>query len=85
MITWTTNATKKPVAKTILYYSKDGYMTWSQIKALKGDPDPRSFEWTVPVVGKAKPKCKVKVVLTDSNGNNLGSDVSDSYFTVSPP
>jgi hypothetical protein len=85
MITWTTNSTKKPVAKTILYYTKDACMTWSRIKLFNGDPNPRSHEWTVPLVGKAKPNCKVKVVLKDSNGSNLGSDVSDAYFTISPP
>jgi hypothetical protein len=25
------------------------------------------------------------VVLKDTNGNNVGSDVSDDYFIISPP
>jgi uncharacterized repeat protein (TIGR02543 family) len=85
MITWTTHATKKSIAKTILYYTRDAGVTWSLIKLFSGDPNPRSFEWTVPLVGKTKPKCKVKVVLKESNGNNLGNDAGDNYFTISPP
>jgi hypothetical protein len=84
-ITWTTNATKKPVAKTILYYTKDGGLTWNLIQSFKGDPDSKSFEWTVPPVKKLKPMCMIKVVLKDTNGNNVGSDVSDDYFIISPP
>ena len=83
-ITWATHATKKPVARTFLYYTKDGGITWNLIRSLKGDPDPRSFEWIVPSVKKVKPSSKIKVVLKDANGNNLGSDASDSYFVISP-
>jgi hypothetical protein len=83
-ITWATHATKKPVARTILYYTKDGGITWNLIKSLKGDPDPRSFEWIVPSVKKRKSNSKIKVVLKDANGNSLGSDASDSYFVISP-
>jgi hypothetical protein len=84
-VTWTTNTTKKPVAETILYYTQDAGMTWKLIKSFTGDPDPRSFDWIMPKVKKVKPNCKIKVVLKDTNGKSLGSDVSDSYFTISPP
>jgi hypothetical protein len=39
----------------------------------------------VPSVKKVKPDSKIKVVLKDADGNNLGSDASDSYFKISPP
>lgn len=84
-ITWTINATKKIVAKTILFFTKDGGVTWTLIKSVKGDPNPRSFEWRVPTIKRVKPNCKIKVMLKDANGNNLGSDISDAYFTISPP
>ena len=83
-ITWTLNATKRPVTKTILYYTKDVGMTWSVIKTFNGDPDSKVFEWILPTVSKPKPKCKIKVVLKDANGNNLGSDISDAYFSIKP-
>jgi hypothetical protein len=84
-VTWTINVTRKPVAETILYYTQDAGMTWKLIKSFNGDPDPRSFEWVVPPVRKIKPNSKIKVVLKDTDGKSLGSDVSDAYFIISPP
>jgi hypothetical protein len=88
-ITWTTNATKKPVAKVRLYYTKDGGVTWNPICdpitgkcALTGNPG--SYEWEVPTVGKWKDKCKVKVMLKDASGNILGEDASDRWFAIQP-
>jgi len=44
-----------------------------------------SYDWTVPDVGlTAKTKCKVKVVLRDAANNVIGSDVSDTIFTIQP-
>jgi hypothetical protein len=80
-ITWTTNATKKPVAKVKLYYTKDGGITWNAITKLIGNPG--SYPWTVPIVGKTKAQCEAKVELIDAFGNILGADKSDSYLELS--
>jgi len=82
-ITWTTNGTKKPVAKVVLKYTKNGGRTWKKITAIEGD-NPGTHAWTVPDVSKTKSNCKVKVVLKDGKGNTVGSDTSDSYFTIEP-
>jgi hypothetical protein len=81
-ITWATNSTKKPVSKVILSYTLDGGVTWKAIPAITGNPG--TYSWTVPKVSTSKTKCKVKVVLKDSAGNTIGSDVSDAFFTISP-
>ena len=82
-ITWTTHETKSPVAKVILKYTKNGGNTWNKIVTLDGNPGIYD-DWTVPNVPKAKIKCKVKVVLKDARGNKVGSDTSDSSFTIEP-
>jgi hypothetical protein len=64
-----------------LSYTKDG-KTWIPITTLSGNPG--SYTWTVPAVPADKTKCKVKLVLKDAAGNNLGSDISDNFFTISP-
>jgi len=46
--------------------------------------NPGYYDWT-PSVAKTKSKCKVKVVLKDKDGNSVGSDLNDGYFTISPP
>ena len=79
-ITWTTNATKKSVAKVKLFYTKDGGATWNLITTLTGNPG--SYPWTVPPVIKTRTNCKVKVVLRDESGNILGADSSDDYFII---
>jgi hypothetical protein len=87
-ITWTMNETMKPITKIQLFYTKNGGTTWKLIEALPGtfSPGPYTRPWIVPGVGTdPKTKCKVKVVLKDSNGLTLGSDTSDAYFAVSPP
>jgi immune inhibitor A len=81
-ITWTTNQTIRPVSKVILSYTLDGGVTWKAIPAITGNPG--TYSWTVPTVSTSKTKCKVKVVLKDSAGNTIGSDVSDAFFTISP-
>jgi hypothetical protein len=79
-ITWTTNATKNPVASTKLFRSINGGSTWTSIKTLTGNPG--SYNWTVPNVSSSN--CKVKVVLKDSSNVTVGSDVSDANFTIQP-
>lgn len=81
-IRWDTNATKKPVANTYLYYSLNGGSTW---KLLAVSTDHLGwYAWQVPKVTSAKTNCKVKVVLKDANGNIVAKDVSDGVFTIQP-
>lgn len=81
-IQWVTRSTKGTVKKVKLSYTKDGGTTWIPIITLTGNPE--SYEWTIPPVTAEKAKCKVRVVLKDSAGNTLGSDVGDDFFTLSP-
>jgi hypothetical protein len=78
-IQWTTHKTIKPVAKTVLKYTTDG-STWKSIKTIRGNPG--SFDWKVPAAPSSK--CKVKVILKDVNGANIGTDVSNKFFTIQP-
>jgi hypothetical protein len=69
-----------PAASTHLSYTLNG-ITWHKIPAiLPGDAE--SFDWTTPAVAKPKNKCKVKVVLRDSDGKKIGRDVTDGTFTI---
>jgi hypothetical protein len=81
-ITWTTNETKKPVAKVVLKY-KIGKNPWEKIETIKGS-DPGTYSWTVPTVPEPKSTCLVKVVLKEAEGKKVGSDTSDGYFTIEP-
>jgi hypothetical protein len=83
-ITWTTNTTKRLVAKVKLSYTKDGGVTWIKIETRSGD---QGFydEWFVQKVENPKYKCKVRVELKDQNGIVLAKDASDGYFTILPP
>ena len=78
-IFWYVNKTIRPVAKTVIKYTTNG-STWKKIKALSGNPG--SYLWTVPNISSTK--CKVKVILKDANGANVGTDVSDNVFTIQP-
>jgi hypothetical protein len=80
-ITWTTNATKNPVAKVKLCYTKDGGVSWNLISAIPGN-NPGSYDWKVPCLKTTSTSCKVKVELKDESGNILGTDASDSYFKI---
>jgi len=83
-ITWTTKQIIRPVSKVILSYTLDGGFTWKAITTYTDGNNPGTHPWTVPTVSTSKTKCKVKVVLKDSAGNTIGSDVSDYFFTISP-
>jgi hypothetical protein len=83
-IKWSTNTTKNPVSKVILQYTLDGGLTWKQITTFTGGNNPGIYTWTIPTVVSTKTKCKVKVVLKDSAGNVVGSDLSDGFFTINP-
>ncbi len=81
-ITWDTYMTAEPIANVLLFYTLNGGTTWKPIISLPGGSS--SHKWTVPKVTATKPKCKVKVVLKDVNGIVSGSDMSDSFFTITP-
>ncbi len=80
-ITWVTYDTIRSVSKVKLSYTKDG-TTWISIETL--DTNPGTHDWTVPSVPGERKKCKVKVTLLDDRGNPIGSDESDSPFTIQP-
>jgi hypothetical protein len=79
-ISWQTNCTIRPVANAKLFYTTNGGSTWKAIKTLIGNPG--SYGWTVPNVTSST--CKVKVVLKDTGGVTIGSDISDANFTIQP-
>jgi hypothetical protein len=78
-ITWTTYKTKNPVAQVKLFYTT-GKGIWNYIKTVVGNPG--TANWTVPAAASAR--CKVKVVLQDALGKTMGTDMSDSTFTIGP-
>lgn len=77
-IIWQTNATKSPVSIVSLQYSTDGGASWKNIVNLSSNTE--QYLWTIPSAPSSK--CKVKVILKDSYGNVIGSDVSDKSFTI---
>ena len=81
-ISWVTNATKRPVARVKLYYTVNNGLSWKLIQKLESNLG--SYSWEVPSVSNIKTECKVKVVLKDAKGNTVGSDLSDSIFTIDP-
>ena len=81
-IQWEVYPTKSSVETVEIYLTKDGGSTWTLLNRLPGDS--WSIDWT-PEVGKEKKQCKVKVVLKDIKGNNVGVDSSNNYFTIEPP
>jgi hypothetical protein len=86
-ITWRINGTKGSVAKVILEYTKDAGQTWIVIDKLTGDRLTEfngSYPWKIPDVKEPKDKCKVRVRLKDSAGNEIGRDASDNYFKIKP-
>ena len=86
-ISWTRNVTVNPVEKVVLYYTKNATATpiiWKQIASFRVAKYPGTFPWEVPLLPVTETKCKVKVVLMDARGVIVGSDVSDSYFTIQP-
>jgi hypothetical protein len=81
-ITWTANETKRPIAKVILEFTKNGGQTWNRITKLTSNDG--FFQWTIPDVLTMKTKCKIRVILKDASGNEIGRDASDNYFTINP-
>jgi hypothetical protein len=82
-ISWDSHATVRPVASLKLLFTQNGGVSYKAVTAsLTGNPG--TFGWTIPAVTAAKTKCKVKVVLKDMTGLSVGSDLSDSFFTIAP-
>lgn len=81
-ITWTTNGTKRPVARVGLAFTRNGGVTWELIKSLASNPG--TYNWTVPTPLVTRNKCKVRVTLRAADGTILGRDASDAFFTVAP-
>jgi len=81
-ISWEVYETLNPVAQVELFYTKDGGATWNLIDSFVDAS--RNHNWVVPTVKNAKSECKVKVVLKDVDGRTLGSDSSNSFFTIQP-
>lgn len=80
-INWETYALTRTVARVVLQYSTDGGKTWRNIKTFVGT-NPGRYIWTVP--NTPCNNCKVRVVLRDSAGISIASDVSDRTFTIRP-
>ena len=68
------------MTKVNVYFSKNGGKFWKLIGSELGDPG--SHFWTLPMLGKIKDRCKVKVQLRDVNRRVVGEDASDAVFTI---
>jgi C1A family cysteine protease len=77
-VSWTTHATKNPVAKAKVYFTKDGGTTWKLVDTLEGDPS--YYDWWVPNVNSNR--CKVRVVLKDIYGETIGKDSNEGVFPI---
>ncbi len=85
-ITWSTHTPIRPVNKVDLFYSLDNGTTWKAFASQSPiGSDPESHTVRLPTVTRTKSKCKVKVVLKDSNNVTVGSDVSNGVFTIIKP
>jgi hypothetical protein len=81
-IVWQTSATKRPVAKAELYYTKNGGAAWVVIDTVVENPG--TYPWKVPPVNILKERCKVKVVLLDGQRKTVGSTSSEGFFSIQP-
>lgn len=80
-ITWQVNKTSADVAQIIFYCSLDDGMSWTR-KGVTVPGPVSSFDWQVPGVDGVKFKSRVKIVLKDTAGNEIGTDQSDKVFTI---
>jgi len=89
---WRLNDVKKTVAKAKIEISKNNGATWQKAN-LSPDANPvknpqegieHQQTWTVPDVGKAKAKAKVRVTLFDTAGGVITQDQNDVFFTILP-
>ena len=87
-VQWEINGTKSAVTKVNLYYTTNKGVSYGLITSIQ-TVDPGTRPWAMshpwaPTVTSEKPYCKVKIVLYNAKNIILSSDVSDSYFTISP-
>ncbi len=68
------------VARTDVYLSKDGGMTWRRIGRVKTG----AFVWKSPKVKTAVTTCRLKVVAYDAKGKSLAVDKSATDFRLEP-
>ena len=81
-ITWV-KSEYVPAESARIFYKLRNNGLWKEIpESISGDAG--SFTWVTPVVSEPQTKCKVKIVLKDSNGKTVGSDKSDGVFTIQP-
>jgi hypothetical protein len=76
-ITWGAPASAE---KFKLFYSLDNGVTWVAIT--KDYITKKSYGWTAPLLTANKKSCLVKVVGYKNNGVSVGSDRSDTPFTI---
>jgi len=63
-----------------LFYSVNNGATWKRIT--QNDVTAKTYSWIVPKLAKTKKQCLVKVVGYNSARQVVGSDRSDSPFTI---
>jgi len=81
-VTWDTYVTDKPVARVEIYFINNGGNGGKRISLIR-DTNPGSFLWRIPIVKQPKNRCRIRVVLKDSGGGKLGTDITPE-FTINP-
>jgi len=81
-ITWTATDDKTPSGSLLvdLYFSPNGGTVWNGIAT--SEVNNGAYSWLVPGINSSQ--CLVRVVVTDTSGNE-GYDVSDNVFTITTP
>ena len=85
-ITWVTNGTSAAVDSFELFYSTNNGLTWKRIfKSAAGSGDPGTYTWDntslrpIPSPANPKPKSFIRLLLKDSTGATVGTDVSNKF------
>jgi serine protease AprX len=82
-VTWVNHVKAATTAK--LFYSLNNGLTWKEIpEIIDLSVSPSSYDWTPPWVLGGKDKCKMKIVLKDAMGGNVGRGVSEGRFRIVP-
>lgn len=81
-ITWT-RSEHVPAASVELFYSTRNGKSWQKIPVvLPGNAT--TFDWVPPFVSTPQTQCKIRLILKDSNGKKVGTDVMQGIFTIQP-
>jgi hypothetical protein len=85
-ITWSLgNLSPETVDKVKMVYSTNGGKTWLPLVTLEGpEAAVTNYLWTLPTVGKDKPKTIIKITLKDAGGITLGKGVSEPLTLLMP-